>query len=53
MLYLNILLQLMLDFISSCLPPTMQQYEDMKISPFKIRHCTTRSFGVIGQHQVP
>jgi hypothetical protein len=41
-LYLGILLQLVLEFIFSHLPSTMQQYQDLKPSPFfLIRHFTT------------
>jgi hypothetical protein len=40
-----------LGFICSCLPSTMQQYQDLKSSPFQIRHCTT-CFGLLGHHQV-
>jgi hypothetical protein len=45
-LYLSILLQLVLKFIFSCLPSTMQQYQY-----FKIHHCTT-CFGLLGHHHV-
>jgi hypothetical protein len=40
----------MLEFIFSSLPSTMQQYQDLKLNPFKIRHCTTY-FGLLGHHQ--
>jgi hypothetical protein len=28
----------------------MQQYQDLELNPFKIRHCTT-CFGLLGHHQ--
>jgi hypothetical protein len=47
MLYLRVLLQLLLQFILSYLPSIMQQYQDLKLNPIKIRHCTT-CFGFFG-----
>jgi hypothetical protein len=32
-------------------PSTMQQYQDLKLNPFNIRHCTS-CFGLLGHHQV-
>jgi hypothetical protein len=37
--------------IFSCLSPTMQQYQVLKLNPFTIRHCTT-CFDPLGHHQV-
>jgi hypothetical protein len=36
MLYLSSLLQLVSEFIFSCLLTTTQQYEDLKFIPFKV-----------------
>jgi hypothetical protein len=38
MLCLSVLLQLILEFIFSCLLSTMQQYQDLKLNLFKICH---------------
>jgi uncharacterized PurR-regulated membrane protein YhhQ (DUF165 family) len=35
MLYLSILFQSALGFVFSCLPTTMQQYQDLKFNSFK------------------
>jgi hypothetical protein len=51
MLHFSILLHLILEFISSCVPSTMQQHKDLKLNPFQICQCTTR-FGLLGDHQV-
>jgi hypothetical protein len=46
-----ILLQLVFEFISSCLPSIKQQYRDLECKPLKTSHCNT-CFGLLGHHQM-
>jgi hypothetical protein len=51
LLNFSILLQLVLEFIlGSVYRPLCNDVKDLKLNPFKIRHCTI-CFGLFGHHQ--
>jgi hypothetical protein len=46
---------MLLEFIFSCLPSTMQQYQDLKFIPFKIKNLNRKPPITVAQktHQFP